>query len=134
MTQMVAMEGGCFGLACCHVVSEAGAEKMKLTGFPWFTFPGGGFSTIYGPDGSTLARAKDAGVEEIIYAYISLSKIDEVKTVADIMGNYSRMDLLHTVAHGENWDPITYVDDRAAEARERAGEINNFASGAYPSV
>ncbi|KAJ7932529.1 nitrilase [Mycena leptocephala] len=134
MTQMVAMEGGCFGLACCHVVSEAGAEKMKLTGFPWFTFPGGGFSTIYGPDGSTLARAADAGVEQIVYADISLSKIDEVKTVADIMGNYSRMDLLHTVAHGKNWDAVSYGENEAGAARERAGEIDNFASGAYPSV
>jgi len=132
MTQMVAMEGGCFGLACCHVVSEAGAEKMKIAGFPWFTFPGGGFSTIYGPDGSTLARAEDPGVEQIVYADISLSKIDEVKTVADITGNYSRLDLFHTVVHGKNWDPITYSDDEAQAAHERAGEIDNFASGAYP--
>ncbi|KAJ7887497.1 putative nitrilase [Mycena olivaceomarginata] len=135
MTQMVSMEGGCFGLACCHVVSEAGAEKMKLTGFPWFTFPGGGFSIIYGPDGSTLARAGDAGVEQIVYADISLSKIDEVKTVADIMGNYSRHDLLHTVAHGENWDAVVYNDHKEAEAaRERDGEIHNFAAGAYPTA
>ncbi|KAJ7786175.1 nitrilase [Mycena metata] len=134
MTQMVAMEGGCFGLACCQVVSEAGAEKMKIAGFPWFTFPGGGFSTIYGPDGSTLAHVKDSGVEEIVYADISLAKIDEVKTVADTMGNYSRMDLLHTVVHGKNWDAITYDDAEAGPARERAGEINNFASGAYSTA
>ncbi|KAJ7487461.1 nitrilase [Mycena galericulata] len=123
MTQMVAMEGGCFGLACCHVVSEEGAEKMKLTG--------GGFSTIYGPDGSTLAKAADPGTEQIVYADISLSKIDEVKTVADITGNYSRNDLFHTVAHGKNWDSIEYAGDEAEAARERAGQIDNFASGAY---
>jgi hypothetical protein len=46
MTQMVAMEGGCFGLACCQVVSEKGAETMKMTGFPWFKFPGGGFVAV----------------------------------------------------------------------------------------
>ncbi|KAJ6519694.1 carbon-nitrogen hydrolase [Mycena sanguinolenta] len=132
MTQMVAMEGGCFGLACCHVVSEAGAEKMKLTGFPWFTFPGGGFSHIYGPDGSILARADDAGTEQIVYADISLSKIDEVKTVADIMGNYSRFDLLHTVSHGKNWAPVAYNDGEEKAVEERVGEINNFAAGAYP--
>ncbi|KAJ7225645.1 carbon-nitrogen hydrolase [Mycena pura] len=108
MTQMVAMEGGCFGLACCHV--------------------------IYGPDGSTLAKAADPGVEEIVYAEISLSKIDEVKLVADIMGNYSRMDLLHTVAHGKNWDPIEYKDDEADAAGERAGAIDNFTSGTYSAA
>jgi hypothetical protein len=91
-------------------------------------------SQIYGPDGSTLARAGDAGVEQIVYADISLSKIDEVKTVADIMGNYSRHDLLHTVAHGENWGAVVYNDHKEAEAaRERGGEINNFAAGAYPT-
>lgn len=81
---------------------------MKMTGFPWFTFPGGGFTTvsdyhimsacranvpnagfvkIYGPDGSQLAKSVDPGVEAIVYADISLDKIDEVKLVADIMGN-----------------------------------------------
>ncbi|KAF9527602.1 carbon-nitrogen hydrolase [Crepidotus variabilis] len=87
MTQSVAMEGGCFGLVCCQVVSEAGAEKMKMTGFPWFKFPGGGFSTIYGPDGSALTSPIDPGEEKIVYATISLDKINEVKLVADTMGN-----------------------------------------------
>lgn len=46
MSQLVAMEGGCFGIVGCQVVSEAGAAKMKMTGFPWFKFPGGGFSCV----------------------------------------------------------------------------------------
>lgn len=89
---------------------------------------------IYGPDGSTLAKATDPGVEQIVYADISLSKIDEVKLVADTMGNYSRMDLLHTVAHGKNWDAIEYGSDEAEAAHVRAGQIDNFASGAYSSA
>ncbi len=104
MSQLVAMEGGCFGIVGCQVVSEAGAAKMKMTGFPWFKFPGGGFSCvrlhcqsswgsstnqlqIYGPDGSTLTEPVDPGVEAILYAEISLDKIAEVKIVADTMGN-----------------------------------------------
>lgn len=46
MTQMVSMEGGCFGLTACQVVSEEGAKTMKMFGFPWFKFPGGGFSVV----------------------------------------------------------------------------------------
>lgn len=46
MTQMVSMEGGCFGLAACQVVSEEGSHIMKMAGFPWFKFPGGGFSMV----------------------------------------------------------------------------------------
>ncbi|KAJ7583042.1 carbon-nitrogen hydrolase [Mycena floridula] len=67
MTQMVSMEGGCFGLACSQI-------KMKLTGFPWFVFPGGGFATIYGPDGAQLTKSVDPGVETVVYADISLDK------------------------------------------------------------
>lgn len=40
------MEGGCFGLTACQVVSEEGARIMKMSGFPWFKFPGGGFSVV----------------------------------------------------------------------------------------
>ncbi|THV07653.1 carbon-nitrogen hydrolase [Dendrothele bispora CBS 962.96] len=116
MTQLVSMEGGCFGLVCCHVVSEAGAQKMKMLGFPWFTFPGGGFSTIYGPDGSTLADPVDPGQEAILYADISLDKINEVKLVADTMGNYSRFDLFHTVVQGKNWAPARYIGKEEEEA------------------
>ncbi|KAG8790773.1 hypothetical protein FRC12_011055 [Ceratobasidium sp. 428] len=67
MTQMVAMEGSAFGIVGCQVVSEEGAKKMK----------------IYGPDGSQLVEPVDPGVEAILYAEISLDKIDEVKLVAD---------------------------------------------------
>ncbi|KAJ8702439.1 hypothetical protein PTI98_001151 [Pleurotus ostreatus] len=130
MSQLVAMEGGCFGIVGCQVVSEAGAAKMKMTGFPWFKFPGGGFSCIYGPDGSTLTEPVDPGVEAILYAEISLDKIAEVKIVADTMGNYSRNDLLHVVAHGKNWDRVKYEDpEEAAAAAAHSREIDNVASG-----
>ncbi len=45
------------------------------------------YSKIYGPDGGALTEPVDAGKEAILYADISLSKIDEVKLVADTMGN-----------------------------------------------
>ncbi|KAK1226650.1 hypothetical protein PQX77_010362 [Marasmius sp. AFHP31] len=126
MTQSVAMEGGCFGLVCCQVVSEAGAEKMKMTGFPWFVFPGGGFTTIYGPDGSALTPPIDPGEEKVAYATISLDKINEVKLVADTMGNYSRFDLLRTVVHGKNWAPASYgLEELQAFENTKQNEIKN---------
>lgn len=33
MSQMVAMEGGCFGIVACQVVSKAGAKKMGVRRF-----------------------------------------------------------------------------------------------------
>lgn len=110
MSQFVAIEGGCFGIVASTVISEKGAERMKLVGFPWFKFPGGGFSVIYGPDGSALTEPVDADAEVIIYADISLDKIAENKIVADIMGNYSRFDLLSTAVHGRKQIPVTYAD------------------------
>lgn len=127
MSQLVSMEGGIFGIVCCQVVSEVGAEKMKVLGYPWFTFPGGGFSVIYGPDGSALTELVDPGKEVIVYADISLDKINEVKLVADIMGNYSRFDLFHTEVHGKNWLPITHSDEEEEEkeSKEQRADIDN---------
>ncbi|KAK0448732.1 carbon-nitrogen hydrolase [Armillaria borealis] len=127
MSQFVAIEGGCFGIVASTVISEKSAERMKLVEFPWFKFPGGGFSVvrpslffsidcpltvmqIYGPDGSALTEPVDADAEVIIYADISLDKIAENKIVADIMGNYSRFDLLSTAVHGRKQVPVTYAD------------------------
>ncbi|PBK77423.1 carbon-nitrogen hydrolase [Armillaria solidipes] len=131
MSQLVSMEGGLFGIVCCHVVSEAGARKMRMLGFPWFTFPGGGFSVIYGPDGAALTDPVDPGKEVVLYANISLDKIDEVKLVADIMGNYSRFDLFHTtVINGKNWKPVAYGDpDEQAASKAQQAEINNAGNG-----
>ncbi|KAG9124593.1 hypothetical protein FRC07_011012 [Ceratobasidium sp. 392] len=132
MTQMVAMEGSAFGIVGCQIVSKEGAEKMKLTGFPWFKFPGGGFSTIYGPDGSQLVEPVDPGVEAILYADISLDKIDEVKLVADNQGNYSRHDLFHLAVHNKgshNWHASSYENpEEQATADSIHGEINNLAA------
>ncbi|KAF9260827.1 carbon-nitrogen hydrolase [Marasmius fiardii PR-910] len=135
MTQLVAMEGGCFGLVCCQVVTEAGADKMRMTGFPWFKFPGGGFSTIYGPDGSALAPPVDPGVETVVYATISLDKINEVKLVADTMGNYSRFDLLHTVVRGKNWSPAVYglPEEQDVETEKQEDIKNGVNSAQYRS-
>ncbi|KAL0570058.1 hypothetical protein V5O48_011900 [Marasmius crinis-equi] len=131
MTQSVSMEGGCFGLVCCQVVSEAGAEKMKMTGFPWFKFPGGGFTTIYGPDGSALTAPIDDGEEKVVYATISLDKINEVKLVADTMGNYSRFDLLRTVVHGKNWAPAAYgLEELQSFEDAKQNEVKNAANSA----
>ncbi|KAA1478691.1 carbon-nitrogen hydrolase [Dentipellis sp. KUC8613] len=126
MTRSVAMEGGCFGLVCCHTVSVEGAELMKIKGYPWFEFPGGGFTTIYGPDGSALTPPIDPGVEQTAIAEISLDAIATVKIVADQMGNYSRHDLMHLVAHGKNWRPVEYGDEEEqAELESRLADVKN---------
>lgn len=59
-----------------------------------FVQPGGGFSMIFGPDGTPLVEAAPAGVECILQADIDLQQIDYAKAMADPVGHYSRPDLL----------------------------------------
>ncbi|KAG8722152.1 hypothetical protein FRC09_006730 [Ceratobasidium sp. 395] len=130
MTQMVAVEGSAFGIVRCQVVSEEGAKKMELTGSPWFKFPGGGFSTTYGPDGSQLVEPVDPGVEAIL--------IDKVKLVADNQGNYSRHDLFHLAVHNKGshkWHVSSYENpEERAVANSIHGEINNLAALELSSI
>ncbi|ETW75052.1 hypothetical protein HETIRDRAFT_482815 [Heterobasidion irregulare TC 32-1] len=135
MTQAVSMEGGCFGLTACHVVSEEGAKIMMMDKYPWFKFPGGGFTTIYGPDGAALTAPIDPGVEETAIAEISLDMIGDIKIVADQMGNYSRHDLMHLVAHGKNWRPVEYADGEEQKGLEgRIADVANDSAFATPKI
>ncbi|KAF9492682.1 carbon-nitrogen hydrolase [Pleurotus eryngii] len=129
MSQVVAIEGGCYGIISTQVMSQAGAEKMKVADFPWLSVPGGGFACIYGPDGRTLTKPLESSAEGILYADISLDKIGETKMIADMTGNYSRPDLFRIVVNGSNKDIVEYRDDeesKAAAAHNRA--IDNAGS------
>ncbi len=79
---------------------ENEAHRLSLVHIPWRWIFCGTHRTslcivytlscylkIYGPDGGALTEPVDPGVETIVYADISLSKIGEVKLVADTMGN-----------------------------------------------
>ncbi|KAL6693132.1 nitrilase [Trichoderma pleuroticola] len=78
--QFMAMEGACFVVVSTQVMGEKGREKLKLVGSPHVT-SGGGFAMIFGPDG-------------ILTAEIQLSTIDYAKQMLDVVGHYSRPDLL----------------------------------------
>ena len=49
---------------------------------------------IYGPDGGPLVEPLDAGEEGILTAEIDLGAIDDAKQMIDVVGHYSRPDLL----------------------------------------
>ncbi|KAF4603104.1 hypothetical protein EYR38_003509 [Pleurotus pulmonarius] len=130
MSQVVAIEGGCYGIISTQVMSQAGAEKLKVADFPWLSVPGGGFACIYGPDGRPLTKPLDPSAEGILYADISLDKIGESKMIADMTGNYSRPDLFRIAVNGKNKGIVEYEDvaeSEAAAAHDR--EIDNASSG-----
>ena len=98
VNQVYAAEGQCFVLVACSVVSEAirdrlcdTEEKRKLMKV------GGGYSRIFGPDGSSQAEPLSPNEEGLLVADIDLGHISFAKSAADPVGHYARPDVLQLV-------------------------------------
>ncbi len=93
VSRVYAVEGGCFVLAPSMPVTAELVERLcdsderreLLT-------TGGGATTIFGPDGSTLAAAAP-DEETIVYAEVDLGAIALAKAAADPAGHYARADV-----------------------------------------
>ncbi|MBL7205577.1 MAG: carbon-nitrogen hydrolase family protein [Desulfobacteraceae bacterium] len=93
-SQIYAAEGQCFVLAACATVSSEMIEMLCDTPDKRDMLKsGGGFSRIFGPDGSPLAEPLPEDVEGIIYANIDLGMISIAKSTADPVGHYARPDV-----------------------------------------
>ena len=68
--------------------------------------PGGGSSAIYGPDGRQISEDVDETQEGIIYADLDVGEIRRAKSFLDIVGHYSRPDLLWLGADGFEKTPL----------------------------
>lgn len=55
---------------------------------------GGGSSAIFGPDGRQLSDDIESTEEGIVYADLDLDAILDAKSFLDVVGHYSRPDLL----------------------------------------
>jgi nitrilase len=91
---MHAVEGQTFVVAPCSVVGQAGQDlwcdteqKRQLLR------QGGGFTRIYGPEGTELAQPLAEDEEGIVYADLDFSLIAIAKSAADPVGHYSRPDV-----------------------------------------
>ncbi|KAF2210007.1 hypothetical protein CERZMDRAFT_113688 [Cercospora zeae-maydis SCOH1-5] len=94
LSQVMAMEGATFVVLSTQVLTEKNRVKCQLTNFPYATTPGGGFSRIYGPDGKELVKPLGPGEEGLLYADIDLHDKALAKHNLDVVGHYSRPDLL----------------------------------------
>ncbi len=93
-SRVYAVEGQAFVLAPCAVVGAAAhalwcdtEEKRQLLQ------QGGGFTRIYGPEGSELATPLDDTAEGILYADLDPGLLAVAKSAADPVGHYSRPDV-----------------------------------------
>jgi nitrilase len=93
-SQVYAVEGQAFVVAPCGRIGAAAHEvscdsdlKRQLL------LQGGGFTKIYGPEGSLLASAPDETYEGLVVADLDFSMIAIAKSAADPVGHYSRPDV-----------------------------------------
>jgi len=65
---------------------------------------------IFGPDGAPLCEALPAGEEGILTADIDLRDIDYAKGLIDVVGHYSRPDLLSLVVNPKAAPTFSYME------------------------
>jgi aliphatic nitrilase len=94
-TRIYAVEGQCFVIAPCATVSPemvdvlCGDDPVKRQ----LLLAGGGFATIYAPDGQLMHEPLPEGTEGIVYADLDLGMISLAKAAADPAGHYARPDV-----------------------------------------
>ncbi|KAF4615866.1 hypothetical protein G7Y89_g15249 [Cudoniella acicularis] len=122
LCQVIAMEGVCFVVVATQIRPakgtkvNGGAEVNGVNGveveydrnFP-MTTPGTGFSRIYAPDGSEIAEPLLFGKEGIVWGDADLNVRNEVGSLIDVVGHYSRPDLLSLQLAKESATHVKYV-------------------------
>jgi len=97
LSQTYAVEGGTFVLHCTGVANQKAIDTLQTQNGLCFTQPGGGHSCVIGPDGRRLTPPLDDGnpsSEGIVYADLDLTMIVTNRHFIDVVGHYSRPDLL----------------------------------------
>lgn len=129
VSQVYAMEGQCYVLAPCGVVSQAMHDLMiENEAQENLIYVGGGFAQIYAPDGSPMCEPLPEAEEGLLVAEIDLGAISVAKSFADPVGHYSRPDVTRLLLNrrpqprvepfttdftGESSDEVVADGDRA---------------------
>ncbi len=80
VSQVYAVEGSCFVLAPCAVISQAMVDEMvDSEDKKMLVHAGGGHAMIYGPDGRALVKKLPEAEEGLLYADIDLGAIGVAK-------------------------------------------------------
>jgi nitrilase len=123
-----AVEGGCFVLAPCAVISQEmfdllcdTPEKAHLLN-PRTDKPGGGFTVIYGPDGRSLCDVLAEDEEGIVYADLDPAAITLAKATADPAGHYARADAVRLVINRGKRRVMTEINQSQTEQAESASD------------
>jgi aliphatic nitrilase len=129
-SQIYAVEGSCFVLAPCATVSPAMIEELcDSQDKHMLLHAGGGFTKIFGPDGSDIGSPIGPEEEGLVYADVDLGVISIAKAAADPAGHYSRPDVTRLLLNQRRSNAVetTKVSAEAAfaqpvDAAETAGK------------
>ncbi|GJI86871.1 MULTISPECIES: carbon-nitrogen hydrolase family protein [Duganella] len=109
VSRVYAVEGSCFVLAPCSVVSAEIIDLLCDTPDKHsLLHVGGAHTVIYGPDGSSLCEKLPEDQEGLLIADIDLSAITLAKSVADPAGHYSRPDVTRLLINKRKSNPVEY--------------------------
>ncbi len=94
-SKVYASEGQVFVLASYATVGESGMQIFADTDEKRELFkPGGGFSMIYGPNGSELVDPLPEDEEGLLVADVDLAEISLAKTAIDAVGHTARPEVM----------------------------------------
>lgn len=97
LSQTYAIESATYVLHSTAVCSQKSIEVLKTQEGIVCRQPGGGHSCVIGPDGRRLTKPLGDGTgvaEGIVYADLDLTKTVATRGFLDVVGHYSRPDLL----------------------------------------
>jgi len=115
VSQVYAVEGQCFVLAPCGVVSKSMIEELVETpDQAELLLAGGGAARIFGPDGRSIADSLAPAEEGLLFAEIDLSVIALAKSFADPVGHYARADVTQLLLNRRPRRPVIETVEEAS--------------------
>jgi aliphatic nitrilase len=123
VSRVYAVEGGCFVLAPSMPVTQELIDRLCDTDDKReLLLTGGGATTIFGPDGSTIAAAAP-DEETIVYADVDLGLIALAKAAADPAGHYARADVTRLLLDRRPRRPVEHAGPEAPPAQAELEEV-----------
>ncbi len=122
-SRMYAVEGQCFVIAPCALVSDEMFEALCDTPLKQQLLKkGGGHARIFGPDGSPMGENLAPDQEGLVIADIDLNMIAIGKAAADPCGHYSRPDVFRLMFNDKHAPAVMAFDNEYARPVDNQGQ------------